>query len=671
MIELQGKVTARHLKRKAYLYVRQSTLRQVLENTESTKRQYALRQRAVALGWSEDETVVIDHDLGQSGAGAADREGFQRLVTEVGMGRAGIVMGLEVSRLARNCADWHRLLEICALSDTLILDEDGVYDPSHFNDRLLLGLKGTMSEAELHVMRARLQGGLMAKARRGDLAAPLPIGFVYDHQNRVVLDPDKQIQESVRHLFLTFDRTGSATATVKAFKKEGLLFPRRPRKGGWEGPILWAPLMHSRALFLLHNPRYAGVFFYGQLRQRKAPNGKRIYKRVPPEECYAFIRDAHPGYITWEQFENHQRRLQENSNALGPDRTKSPPREGLALLQGLVICGRCGERMTIRYHQRKSGIVPDYVCQRDGIEQGKSACQSIHGEAIDEAIGTLLLETVTPLSLEVALAVQQELQARGEQADRLRYQRVERAQYEVDLSRRRYMQVTPENRLVADTLEGDWNLKLLALKEAQQEYERRRTENQDPLHEQRDRVLALANDFPRLWSDPGTPQRERKRMVRLLLEDVTLLKDHQVTAQVRFRGGASRTLTVARPQKSCESWQTPSAVVSQMDNLLDSHTLDEIAEILNGRGLHSGQGKPLSRKMLTRIQAAYGLKSRFDRLRQTGLLTAEEIGSLLGVTPYFVNAWRRQGLLSAQPYNRKSFLYERPKPGDRLPLPGG
>jgi len=249
------KVSASHLKRNAYLYVRQSSLRQVFENTESTERQYALRQQAIALGWPVEQVIVIDTDLGHSGASAVDREGFQRLVAEVGLGKAGIVLGLEVSRLARNSSDWHRLLEICALSDTLIADEDGVYDPAHFNDRLLLGLKGTMSEAELHVLKARLQGGLLNKARRGELALPLPVGLVYNAQNRVILDPDQRVRETLAFFFQTYRRTGSATATVKAFRAQELLFPRRLRGGPNKGGLVWGPLAHSRALQVLHNPR--------------------------------------------------------------------------------------------------------------------------------------------------------------------------------------------------------------------------------------------------------------------------------------------------------------------------------------------------------------------------------------------------------------------------------
>ena len=287
-----GKVTNTHLARTAFLYVRQSTLRQVLTNTESANRQYALRQRAIALGWPADQVVTIDSDQGQSGASATDREGFQRLVAEVGMGHAGIVLGLEVSRLARNNADWHRLLEICALTGTLICDEDGLDDPGEFNDRLLLGLKGTMSEAELHFIRARLRGGQLSKARRGELAMPLPVGLVYDPARKVVLDPDTGVQDALRHVFTVFARTGAARATIAEVNASGVLFPARVHSGPHKGELLWTPLTHSRVLHVLHNPRYAGAFAYGRRREQRGPNGKTTTIVQPREQWFVLIPDA-------------------------------------------------------------------------------------------------------------------------------------------------------------------------------------------------------------------------------------------------------------------------------------------------------------------------------------------------------------------------------------------
>jgi DNA invertase Pin-like site-specific DNA recombinase len=665
---IHQKVTASHLRRDAYLYVRQSTVRQVFENTESTLRQYALRERAVALGWPIERVNVIDSDLGKSGASAADRQGFQKLVGEVGMGRAGIVLGLEVSRLARNSTDWHRLLEICALTDTLILDEDGIYNPGDFNDRLLLGLKGTMSDAELHVLRARLRGGILNQARRGALKSPLPVGLVYDPAGNVVPDPDSQVRHSITHLFETFVRTGSASATVRYFRTQGLRFPRRPRAGSHKGELLWEPLRHWRVLRVLHNPRYAGAFCFGQTRTHKRPGDRIEVEVLPREEWIALLPGAHPGYISWEQFEANLVRLRDNAQAHGAERRKSPPREGPALLQGLAICGVCGRRMTVRYHVRHGRQWPEYVCQQEAIDTATPKCQHIPGSGIDEAIAELLVETVTPVTLEVALQVQAELEARVDEADALRRQRVERARHEAELARRRFMEADPGNRLVVDVLEAEWNDKLRALHDAQEEIEHRRAEDHRELDDERcKQILALATDFPRLWNDPRTPQRERKRMVRLLLEDVTLTKGDAIIAGVRFRGGAIRTLTLPLAQPAWQIRQTSAQVVTEIDALLDDYTEGQIARILNERGHVSGEGKPFHAIRVQRLRRDYDLKTRYDRLRAAGMLTPAQIAEQLGVSTHTVKKWRDHGLLCAHAYNDKNeCLYEHP--GDDPPV---
>lgn len=669
-VETSQKVQASHLARDAYLYIRQSTLRQVFENTESTHRQYALRERAVALGWPRERVVTIDRDQGESGASAADREGFQQLVADVGMGRVGIVLGLEVSRLARSSSDWCRLLEICALTDTLILDEDGIYDPGHFNDRLLLGLKGTMSEAELHIMRARLRGGVLSRARRGELKTPLPVGFVYGPDDRVLMDPDQQVQQAVHLLFQTFQRTGSAWATVRTFRQQSLRFPRRVRSGPHLGDLVWGPLLHSRVRQILKSPRYAGAFCYGRHQSRRTVDGKSRVELLPQDRWIALFPQAHAGYISWTEYEENQRRLQENAQAHGSERRKSPPREGPALLQGVIICGLCGERMTVRYHSYRGRPFPDYVCQRQGIQHGHSICQRIPGRSIDEAIGKLLIEAVTPLALEVTLAVQQDLNERAEEVDRLRRQQVERARYEADLAQRRYMRVDPDHRLVAASLEAEWNEKLRAFDLAQEEYERQRLTDRLVLdQEQRAQVLALATDFPRLWQDPRTPDRERKRMARLILEDVTLLKGEQVTALVRFKGGATRTLVLPLPLPAWQLRQTDAVVVREIDRLLDDHTDKEIATLLNERGLRSGEGKSFHRLCVRFIREAYGLTDRFTRLRARGMLSLKEMAAQLGVCTATVKDWHHSGLLRAHTYNDKDeCLYE--SPGDQAPIKG-
>ncbi|MDE0104030.1 MAG: recombinase family protein [Bryobacterales bacterium] len=662
MLESRSKVAASHLARSAYLYVRQSTLRQVFENSESTQRQYALRERAVALGWKSECVMVIDKDLGRSGA-TADREGFQHLVAEVSLGRAGIVLGLEVSRLARNNADWHRLLEICSLTDTLILDEDGLYNPSEFNDRLLLGLKGTMSEAELHVLKARLLGGLLNKARRGELKTPLPVGLVYDPLDRVQLDPDAQVRQSLRLLFETFEQTGSAGATVRSFAASELQFPSRPRSGPAKGKLVWRPLTHWRTLQVLHNPRYAGAFAYGRRRSRRMPDGSVLSVKAERKDWIALHPEQHPGYITWERFETNQRVLARNARAHGSDRRKSPPREGPALLQGLALCGVCGTRMGVRYHVRQGRRVPDYVCQREGIAKAEGHCQHIPGAGIDRAVGELLLERMTPVALEVALQVQAELERREEEAKAWRALQVQRAREEADLARRRYEQVDPANRLVASVLEGEWNARLMALEEAQREYERKRAEDRQRLgQQQRERVLALATDFPRLWNDPATPDRERKRMVRLLIEDVTLTRGEQIALGVRLRGGATEQLEIPPELPVWKRYRTPPELVDEIDVLLEEHTDGAIAEILNRRGRRRLKGGgTFGAKHVQRIRRTCKLTSRRERLLAGGLLPLQEMARRLGISVSTVKAWRKRGRLTGHVCDgRGSCLYEWP-----------
>ena len=668
MTENASKVTADHLRRDAYLYVRQSTLYQVANNTESGRRQYDLRGRAVALGWPADKVIVIDIDQGQSGASAADREGFQRLVAEVSLGRAGIVLGLECSRLARNNADWHALLRLCAFNSTLICDEDGLYDPATINDRLLLGLKGTMSEAELHFIRARLQGGLLAKAARGELALRLPIGLVYDGAGNVVLDPDSGIRAVIARLFATFEATGSASATVKAFAVEELLFPARHLTGPHAGELYWAPLRHDHVLFVLHNPRYAGAYFYGRRRQVTDADGHHRTIVKPREDWTTLIPGAHPGYISWKQFETNQATLIANAASRGEDRKAGPARPGPALLQGLVVCGKCGRRMSVNYHRRCNGmLVPDYTCQREGIATGTPPCQSTCGAGIDAAVAALVLQSLTPLAIETALAVTAELTQRAADADRIRAISVERARFAADAARRRYLAVDPSNRLVADALEADWNHKLRELTDTQDTYVRAQQAAANTLSDQQQqRIRALTTDLPALWHDPATPMRERKRLIRLLVTDVTLIRSSEhITAHVRLPGGVQHTLTIPRPLTAWEQHTTPAATLVLIDELLTDHTYDEAVVILNDRKILNGWGKPITVPSLTALCRAHNIPSLRDRLRATGMLTLHEIASDLAVAPDTVNKWRRRGLITGRRIDgRREHLYH---PGQACP----
>jgi DNA invertase Pin-like site-specific DNA recombinase len=644
-----------------------------LENMESTKRQYALRARATALGWSDDRITVIDSDQGESGASAAWREGFQRLVTDVGMGRAGIVMGLEVSRLARNNADWHRLLEICALADTLILDEDGVYDPAHFNDRLLLGLKGTMSEAELHVLKARLRGGILNKVRRGEYRCPLPTGFVYDEAGDVVLHPDSQVRETIAYFFETFSRVGSAHQTVKAFRAEHLCFPSRLRNHDMK--VIFRPLNLWTAVRTLKNPRYAGVYAYGQRRYRRTATGKNVQHIREFNDWLACIPDAHPGYITWDRYQDNLRILESNGRGYEVARA-SPPREGPALLQGRAVCGRCGAHFRVRYRDSRGRLESWYVCDRGSSTKAEPNCQSIAGRPIDEAVGSLVAKVMTPSAVELALDIQREIESRQEEADRLRCRAVERAQADADLAQRRFMMVDPSNRLVADTLEADWNEKLRILAKAREERERARQEDQVVLDDAiRERLLAMTTDFKQLWGDRSTPNRERKRMLAHIIEDVTLIKlpaEGTTKIHVRFKGGKTETLTTLNPKSSAQQIKTPPKIVELVDKLLDNHVYSEIANILNGQGFRPGgsarKGREAVRfnaKLVRYIVHSYGLRSRYDRLRDRGMLTGKEMAERLGIHMFTLANWAKHGIIKRHPYNDHFWLYE--PPGPNLP----
>lgn len=661
------KVQAHHLERGAYLYIRQSSMRQVIENVESTKRQYGLRGRAISLGWRDDQVIVIDSDQGESGASASWREGFQHLVSDVGMGRAGIVMGLEVSRLARNNADWHRLLEICALADTLILDEDGVYNPADFNDRLLLGLKGTMSEAELHVIKARLRGGILNKVRRGEYRCVLPTGLTYDEAGDVVLDPDSRIRETITHFFETFARVGSATQTVKAFATDGLLFPSRVRN---QKEVIFQPLTISTTMRMLHNPRYAGAYAYGRRLYRRTIDGKKLLRKREPNDWLACIPNAHSGYITWENFQANLKVLEANGAGYETARA-SPPREGAALLQGRVVCGRCGAHMRVHYAARRGQVDTWYVCNRAYNSRGEPHCQTIAGWPVDELIGELIATEMTPAAVELALEIRKEIETRRDEADRLRLRAVERAQIDADLARRRFMLVDPGNRLVADTLEHDWNSKLRILADAQEERERALREDRLVLDDAiQQRLIAMTTDFRTVWRDPALPNRERKQLLAYVVEDVTLIKlpvEGETRIHVRFKGGKTETLTAQNPKSSAQQVKTRPEIVKLVDSLLDHHICAEIANILNAKGLRPGGSarRDQADAQFTDLRVIYlvkqyGLRPRYDRLRDQGMLTKSEAASKLDISEGTLVRWAQHGLITKHAYDGHRHLYAPP-----------
>jgi DNA invertase Pin-like site-specific DNA recombinase len=605
-----NKIRPDHLDRLAVIYVRQSTLFQVRENTGSSLRQYDLVKRAEALGWTTPSIQVVDQDQGHSGSSAVDRDGFQWLVAEVGLGHVGAVFSLEVSRLARNSSDWHRLLEICALTDTLVIDEEGIYDPGWHNDRLLLGFKGSMSEAELHWLKSRLLGGKVAKAEQGTLRFRLPIGLVHDPVGHIVLDPDEAVQEAVRLVFSLFEQFGSALAVVCSFAEHQLRFPTRWWGGKQADELIWGRLSHGRVLDILHSPLYAGAYAYGRTQFRshtlpgEEPRVKGRTRRLPQEE-WAIVRlEQHPGYISWNQFLANQRQLDDNRTWRAEEH-RGAVRSGPSLLQGIVLCGACGRRMSVRY--QREGKLVIYECSQAHRQLGTKTCQTLRGERIDRAVVQCFLEAIQPAQLEVALSALDSLEARARLVDQQWHRQIERAQYEADLAGRRYKAVDPDNRLVARSLERDWNEKLAQVDLLEREYALGPKQAALSLTAtQREQIRSLAHDLPAIWHASTTTFAQRKQLVRWLIKDVTLSKrGNVIDVAMRWQTEALTHLAIPRHKKSWEERQTSPQVVERVRVLSPTHTNAQVAAVLNEEGERTGMGGSFTVSKIEWIRYAY------------------------------------------------------------------
>ena len=622
------------------------------------------------MGWDERMIEVIDSDLGQSGSDSEERHGFQHLVSEVSLGRAGIIAGIEVSRLSRNSTDWSRLLQIAALSDSLIMDEDGVYNVNDFNDRLLLGLKGTLFEAELHYLKARMRGGLLNKAKRGELRRPIPVGYVYDENGQIRKDPDSQVQESIMLLFNTFVRAGSAGNLVREYERQGFLFPRRQHGGvKYSEPMLWERMTKALALRVLNNPMYAGIYAYGKTQVQYSVGGRKAVI-VPKEQYHAWLPNSHPAYISETQFDENNRQLDKNSRPKRVAEHGGAVREGSALLQGIALCGKCGRKMSIRYTSARSRTQPFYICNESYKSYGEAVCQNVRGRNIDPVIETLLLETINPLTTDAAISIQREMTERKTEILRLYSQQLERARYDMDLAKRRYLHVDPENRLVAAELEYDWNQRVIAFESAKAAFEQKSDMEIRAVDDGMKLSLAqLVSDFPKIWNDPCTSYREKKRIARLVLEDVTITSEtSKIVLGIRFKSGSTKVLEVPNIKRDLHLVNMEEEAASVIKMFLCPEqmiTYNEIAVILNERGFRSGpKGKLFDKVSVSSLIQRYGLPKRTDIVmnNKEGWLTAKEKMAELGIGKSKLYRMRISGELvfSRCSHHGAAYLY---KPG--------
>jgi DNA invertase Pin-like site-specific DNA recombinase len=648
MLSSVQKIERSHLERLAVIYLRQSSPRQLRENFRSTERQYGLADEAARLGWERARILTVDGDLGLSGRDTRPREAYKELVGRVCLGEVGAIFGLEVSRLARSSAETQRLLEYCGLTDTLVIDTDGIYDLRDFNDQLVLGVKGQLAQAELHIMGVRLQGAKRHAAERGELHFALPVGLVYDADGNTIIDPDEEVQAAIADLFKAFSQTGSAYGVVGALKNRR--FPRRAYGGAWAGALHWGRLTHARVVGVLSNPSYAGAYVFGRYRSRRVlrPDGTITTKTVelPRSQWAIVIHDHHDGYISWEQFLDNEQRLAANNNRNG----QRPPREGCALCQGILRCGACGGSMTT-LHRREGSY---YECGHSRADHVNTpGCRSVKATVVDELIARRLLEALAPDQIALALAAADEHTDRRARCDRMFGLRVERARYEAVRAERAFHACEPDNRLVARSLENRWEEKLRELKDAEAELAEHVVPAVEPSREQ---LEALARDIPALWAAKTTSQKDRKRLLRALIADITLTSNpegRELSVGIRWRSGASEQHTIQRPQTRQEVIRTPPDAIELTRQLAATHTNAQIAQRLNAAGLSAGTGGPFAATHVQWIRWRHKIPYPTNYANGSEL-TVSQIATCLGVSTGVIYAWISTGKLTARrgPANR-------------------
>jgi DNA invertase Pin-like site-specific DNA recombinase len=652
---MSSKLSGSHLRRQAFVYVRQSTPAQLERNVESTERQYALVERAIALGFAREQVVVIDEDLGVSGSGLSERSGFARLAAEVALGHAGLVLGLEASRLARNNADWYRLLDLCGVTDTVIGDADGLYHPGSFNDRLLLGLKGTMSEAELHVLRSRLEGGIRNKAARGELRRGLPVGLIWgEADGEVLLDPDEAIRGAIAVIFERFAELGSARQVWLWLRRERIRFPLRRFPAG---EAQWVTPSYHQVHSVLTNPAYAGAYAYGKTRRERYVDEhgepRTRIRRLPRKEWEVLIWEHHPGFIDRPTFEANQARIARNTRPRAHE-PGGAVREGAALLQGTAVCGRCGRKLKVHYQGRRGHQRPAYHCPGSVLVEGRGQwCLRVGGTQIDEAVAGALLAALTPAGVKAALRAAEALEHDHDAALKQWRLQVERARYEAERAERRYRAVEPEHRLVARGLERDWEQALAALAAAEAELTLR--EHQRPrtlTPAERQQLLALGADLGRVWSAPTTTDRDRKQLLRCLIEEVILdvvREERRATLTVRWRGGAIGELAVPLPRAQ-PAIRTDEDTIELLERLAVHYDDATIAGILNRQGRRSATGERFTAIIVGGLRRYRGIPAHKPSAEPPDgeLLPIAKAAEVLAIAPSTLHRWLNDGFIAGE-----------------------
>jgi DNA invertase Pin-like site-specific DNA recombinase len=680
---LGSKICDRHLARLAVVYVRQSTRQQVTDHGESTRLQYGLVERAVALGWPASRVLVIDEDLGKSGSSAAGRVGFQRLVTEITMGHVGLVLGIEMSRLARSGADWYQLLELCALAGALLADADGIYDPVDYNDRLLLGLKGTMSEAELHLLKQRMLAGKQAKARRGELAIALPTGYVRRPSGEAALDPDEQVQTVVRLVFAKFAELGTLHGVLHWLVDHDVQLGMRLRAGPDKGELVWRRPNRMTLQNILHSPVYAGIYAYGRRRvdpRRQLP-GRPSTGRVvrAPDQWLVAIPGVLPAYITVEAYHANLARLAANAARA---ETPGVVRAGSALLSGLARCGRCGRRMTVRYHLRGQTTKPEYVCARQLTDYGQGRrCQALAGAGVDALVTRQVLAALAPAAVEVSLQAAQQLQAERAELERIWQQRLERAAIAADRARRCYRLAEPENRLVVRQLEADWEAALAAQQRLQEDYDRfTRTRPQPLTPAQQRAIAALAGDIEGLWAAPTTTDADRKQIIRALVEQVTITvagTSERVAVEIGWAGGHTTHAETVRPVARLDQLSCYPQLLERVRQLAEQgHRAQAIANRLHAEGFRPAKGRQrIGISAITQLLHQLGYPQASTRQRIAPPPGEEpgphewwldDLAAELAMPPITLHSWIRRGWIHARQESRRPHRWIIHADGDQL-----